>query len=179
MTVHELFHVPALDCPEELAQIERGLRRLEGVGAVSADYVGRVLRVGGLLSFTTLGPDTLKEIRTSFAGLDRHTHVNRFIDMHDVGDMLVRAGFANPVMDMEYLTLTYADAGAMMRELKALELIYEKSLYPELAYMFKHALTQEVTYGSLLLKRRKELHRLIGLSFSVCRTSTERSPPRD
>jgi malonyl-CoA O-methyltransferase len=82
--------------------------------------MSRVLRVGGLLSFTTLGPDTLKEIRTSFAGIDRHTPVNRFIDMHDVGDMLVHAGFADPVTDMEHLTLTYGDAGAMMRELKAL-----------------------------------------------------------
>jgi class 3 adenylate cyclase/tetratricopeptide (TPR) repeat protein len=51
-----------------------------------------------------------------------------------------------------------------LRELKAMELIYEKSLFPELAYLFKHALTQEVTYNSLLLQRRKDLHRLIGLA---------------
>jgi malonyl-CoA O-methyltransferase len=80
----------------------------------------RVLAVGGLLSFTTFGPDTLKELRGAFAGVDRHTHVSRFVDMHDVGDLLVHAGFADPVMDMEYLTLTYADAPAMMRDLRAL-----------------------------------------------------------
>jgi malonyl-CoA O-methyltransferase len=80
----------------------------------------RVLAVGGLLSFTTFGPDTLRELRAAFAAVDSATHVNRFVDMHDLGDMLVDAGFADPVMDMEMLTLTYADAIALMRELKAL-----------------------------------------------------------
>ena len=70
--------------------------------------------------FTTFGPDTLKELRAAFAGVDAHTHVNRFVDMHDIGDMLVHAGFADPVMDMEYVTLTYADVRALMRELKAI-----------------------------------------------------------
>jgi class 3 adenylate cyclase/tetratricopeptide (TPR) repeat protein len=51
-----------------------------------------------------------------------------------------------------------------LRELKAIELIYEKSLFPELAYMFKHALTHDVAYNSLLLQRRKELHRMIALA---------------
>jgi malonyl-CoA O-methyltransferase len=80
----------------------------------------RVLKVGGLASFTTFGPDTLKELRAAFAGVDRHTHVSRFVDMHDIGDLLVQAGFADPVMDMEYLTLTYADGEAMMRDLRAI-----------------------------------------------------------
>ena len=80
----------------------------------------RVLRVGGLLMFTTFGPDTLKELRAAFAGVDSATHVSRFIDMHDVGDMLVQGGFADPVMDMETITLTYSDARTMMRELKAI-----------------------------------------------------------
>ena len=80
----------------------------------------RVLKVGGLASFTTFGPDTLKELRAAFAGADRHTHVSRFVDMHDIGDLLVHAGFADPVMDMEYLTLTYADGEAMMRDLRAI-----------------------------------------------------------
>jgi malonyl-CoA O-methyltransferase len=80
----------------------------------------RVLRVGGLFTFTSFGPDTLQEIRTAFARADGHTHTNRFTDMHDIGDMLVGAGFADPVMDMEQLTLTYSDASALMRELKHL-----------------------------------------------------------
>jgi len=80
----------------------------------------RVLAIGGLLSFTTLGPDTLRELRSAFASADSAVHVHRFIDMHDVGDMLVEAGFADPVMDMEVLTLTYADSRSLMRELRAL-----------------------------------------------------------
>jgi len=80
----------------------------------------RVLSVGGLLTFTTFGPDTLRELRHAFAAADRRAHVNRFLDMHDVGDMLVHAGFADPVMDMELITMTYADAGALMRDLKAI-----------------------------------------------------------
>ena len=80
----------------------------------------RVLAVGGLLSFTTLGPDTLRELRIAFAAADAATHVNRFVDMHDIGDMLVEGGFADPVMDMEVLTLTYADSDGLMRELKAM-----------------------------------------------------------
>lgn len=62
----------------------------------------RVLAVGGLLTFATLGPDTLKELRATGA-----TSLRKFPDMHDVGDMLVAAGFADPVMDMEMITLTY------------------------------------------------------------------------
>jgi malonyl-CoA O-methyltransferase len=80
----------------------------------------RVLKVGALYTFSTFGPDTLKELRRAFARADAHTHVNRFIDMHDIGDMLVHAGFADPVMDMEVVTLTYATPTALMRELKAL-----------------------------------------------------------
>ena len=80
----------------------------------------RVLKVGGLLSFTTFGPDTLRELRTAFAGAGGTTHTNRFVDMHDIGDMLVHAGFADPVMDMEYVTLTFETPHAMLAELKAI-----------------------------------------------------------
>lgn len=80
----------------------------------------RVLRLGGLVSFTTFGPDTLKELRHAFAGVDGSPHVSRFIDMHDIGDLLVHAGFADPVMEMELITLTYADPLAMVRDLKAI-----------------------------------------------------------
>jgi malonyl-CoA O-methyltransferase len=80
----------------------------------------RTLKVGGLLTFTTLGPDTLKELRGAFARADGHTHVNRFVDMHDLGDMLVQSGFADPVMEMEQMTLTYSDPRALLAELKAL-----------------------------------------------------------
>jgi malonyl-CoA O-methyltransferase len=80
----------------------------------------RVLQPGGLLMFSTFGPDTLKELRESYAGVDARTHVNRFVDMHDIGDMLVHGGFADPVMDMEPFTLTYDDVHGLMRDLKAI-----------------------------------------------------------
>lgn len=81
--------------------------------------VYRVLRPGGVFMFSTLGPDTMKELRASYADVDEHEHVNRFVDMHDVGDMLVQARFADPVMDMECVTMTYASVDAMLNELRA------------------------------------------------------------
>lgn len=80
----------------------------------------RVLAPGGLFMFTTLGPDTLKELRAAQTGTDDHAHVSDFIDMHDIGDLLVRAGFADPVIDMETFTLTYPDVKSLMRDLKAI-----------------------------------------------------------
>ena len=78
----------------------------------------RVLRPGGLLLFTSFGPDTLRELRDSWARVDGYTHVNAFQDMHDVGDALLRTRFADPVMDVERLTVTYPDLWQLMRELK-------------------------------------------------------------
>lgn len=80
----------------------------------------RVIRNDGLLMFSTFGPDTLRELRIAFAGVDGYNHLNRFADMHDVGDMLVAAGFADPVMEMETLTLTYDDVRAVMQDLKSI-----------------------------------------------------------
>ncbi|MDD2722139.1 MAG: malonyl-ACP O-methyltransferase BioC [Gallionella sp.] len=82
--------------------------------------LNRVLKVDGLLMFSTFGPDTLRELRQAFAGVDGHNHLNRFADMHDMGDMLVAAGFAEPVMDMEYFTLTYEDVRGVLHDLKAI-----------------------------------------------------------
>lgn len=78
----------------------------------------RVLRVGGLLMFSTYGPDTLAELRDAFAG-DTMPHVHPFMDMHDVGDALVQAGFADPVIDMEMMTLTYAGIDGLVSDLRA------------------------------------------------------------
>jgi malonyl-CoA O-methyltransferase len=80
----------------------------------------RVLEPGGLFLFSTFGPDTLKELREAFAAVDGHGHVNRFFDMHDLGDGLVHAGFADPVMEMEMITLEYACVEAIARDLKAI-----------------------------------------------------------
>lgn len=81
----------------------------------------RVLRPGGLLTFTTLGPDTLVELRRAWTAADpAHLHVNAFLDMHDLGDALMRAGLAEPVMDVVRYTLTYSDVRGLMRDLKAI-----------------------------------------------------------
>ena len=80
----------------------------------------RVLSPGGLFLFSTFGPDTLKELRGAFAAVDGHAHVNTFVDMHDLGDGLVGAGFADPVMEMEMITLEYGSVDAVARDLKAI-----------------------------------------------------------
>jgi malonyl-CoA O-methyltransferase len=82
--------------------------------------VRRVLKPGGLFAFTTFGPDTLKELRAAWAAADDFSHVNRFLDLHDVGDALVRAGFDEPVLDVERVEIGYADTFALMRALKAI-----------------------------------------------------------
>jgi malonyl-CoA O-methyltransferase len=78
----------------------------------------RVLEVGGLLMFAVPGPDTLRELGDAFG--DKDIHTQHFIDMHDWGDMLVGNGFSDPVMNMEMLTVTYADLDALVAELRAL-----------------------------------------------------------
>ena len=75
----------------------------------------RVLAPEGLLMFSSLGPDSLKELRAA-AG-ERRVHA--FLDMHDLGDMLVAAGFSAPVMDMELLGIAYPDSSALLADLRA------------------------------------------------------------
>jgi malonyl-CoA O-methyltransferase len=77
-----------------------------------------ILAGRSLLLFTTLGPDTLRELRAAWAEADEQPRVNDFTDMHDIGDALVRAGFVEPTMDVEYLTLTYENVEGLMRDLK-------------------------------------------------------------
>jgi malonyl-CoA O-methyltransferase len=80
----------------------------------------RVLKPGGLLTFTSFGPDTLVELRRAWAAADDRVHVSRFIDMHDLGDALLRAGLAEPVMDVERIVLGYGEVRDLMRDLKTI-----------------------------------------------------------
>jgi malonyl-CoA O-methyltransferase len=80
--------------------------------------VARVLQPESLFVFSTFGPDTLKELRA--ASSNGHTHVSRFIDMHDIGDALIRAGFSTPVLDVEHYTLTYDNVKGVMKDLKSI-----------------------------------------------------------
>jgi malonyl-CoA O-methyltransferase len=87
--------------------------------AVFGEFV-QVLKPNGLLMFATFGPDTLKELRASWGSVDGFTHTSRFADMHDVGDALLQAGFRDPVVDMETITLTYTDVRGLLRDLKGI-----------------------------------------------------------
>lgn len=78
----------------------------------------RVLRPGGLLLFSSFGPDTLKELRQAWAKVDQGIHVHDFVDMHDVGDAVMRSGFVDPVMEVDQLTVTYPDVDSLVRDLR-------------------------------------------------------------
>lgn len=79
----------------------------------------RILRPGGLALFTTLGPDTLIELRRAWAAVDERIHVHGFIDMHDIGDLALRAGLVEPVLDVDRLTISYTSPAALVAELRA------------------------------------------------------------
>lgn len=82
--------------------------------------IQRVLRPGGLLMFSTLGPDTLQELRQSWAAVDQYPHINVFLDMHDVAEAMFAAGLSDPVLDSDRHSLLYSDIIGMMRDLQQL-----------------------------------------------------------
>lgn len=115
----DVEHLPFQDQQVDLLVSNAVLQWSSDLARVFGEFL-RVLKPGGLLMFTTFGPDTLKELRAAWSLVDGYSHVSPFVDMHDIGDLLVRSGFADPVMDAEWLTLTYPDADALMRDLKVL-----------------------------------------------------------
>jgi len=78
----------------------------------------RVLRFPGLMTFTMLGQDSLIELRNAWATVDHFSHISHFMDMHHVGDALIQAGFAEPVIDVERLTVTYDSLSKLMADLR-------------------------------------------------------------
>ena len=80
----------------------------------------RVLKPDGFFAFSTFGPDTLHELRGAWASADGYNHVNHFVDVHEVGDALVRAGLMEPVLDVDRVEVSYPDALSLMRDLKAI-----------------------------------------------------------
>jgi malonyl-CoA O-methyltransferase len=110
----DLAHLPLTDGAVDLVWSNMALHWLGDPLPVFREF-RRVLSANGLLMFSTLGPDSLKELRVA-AGPAR---VHGFIDMHDLGDMLLAAGLSAPVMDMEMLTLEYRDADALLADLRS------------------------------------------------------------
>lgn len=85
---------------------------------VTLNEFARVSKPGALLMFSSFGPGTLQELAVSWQALDAHPHVHRFVDMHDVGDAMVAAGFAQPVVDAETIRMEYGDFRALLQDLK-------------------------------------------------------------
>ena len=113
----EVESLPFADASFELVISGLTLQWCQDLPKVFAEFK-RILAPGGLLIFSSFGPDTLKELRQSWAEVDELAHVNAFADLHDVGDALLQTGFADPVMDMEMLTVTYKDVKTVMSDLK-------------------------------------------------------------
>lgn len=116
--VADAHRLPIKDGSTQLVFSNLMLEWCHDPDAVFAE-IRRVLQPGGLLTFATLGPDTLGELREGWRKIDSNPHVHRFIDMHDLGDALIRAGLAEPVMDTERLTVTYPHLDALLEELTA------------------------------------------------------------
>jgi malonyl-CoA O-methyltransferase len=89
-------------------------------GALAPTFreLNRVMRPNGCFMFTTLGPDTFKELQLSWSTINDYAHVNEFMDMHDVGDALLEEYFLDPVMDMEHLFVHYKSLNELVRALK-------------------------------------------------------------
>ncbi len=81
--------------------------------------ISRILKPGGVFVFSTLGPDTFKEIKLSWHDVDHYSHVKDFSDMHLLGDVLLKSNFSEPVVDMEYITVRYKNVKSMAEDLKA------------------------------------------------------------
>jgi malonyl-CoA O-methyltransferase len=113
LAVADAHHLPVASHGIDLIWSNLVLHWLDDVPGAIAEWY-RVIRPGGLVMFSALGVDTLRELES--IGL----RLPRLPDMHDLGDALVHAGFADPVMDTERLTLSWRDPNTMLSELRAL-----------------------------------------------------------
>jgi malonyl-CoA O-methyltransferase len=90
--------------------------------------IQRVIKPDGVVLFSSLGPDSLQELRASFAQIDNNPHVNIFLDMHEIGDAMLKAGLKDPVMDVDYHKLYYPDFAELI---KAIKLSGEVNYHPD------------------------------------------------
>ncbi len=147
--------------------------------------LNRVMRPEGCLMFSTLGPDTFKELRQAFSTADTYAHVNVFPDMHDVGDCLLAEYFLDPVVDMEILTAHFTSLPALLHALKAQGvrnvnparnqgltgkkswLRFEQSMAVQSTSSGKFPLTYEVVYGHGWKGAQRRTSRGVETSISV------------
>jgi malonyl-CoA O-methyltransferase len=115
----DALRLPLRDASVDLLFSSLLLQWCQPLGAALAE-MRRVLAPSGFLAFSTFGPDTLHELRAAWAQADGYTHVNRFHDMHEVGDALMRAGLTEPVLDVDRIERGYPDTLTLMRDLKAI-----------------------------------------------------------
>lgn len=116
----DAYALPLADQSVDLLVSNLMLQWCDDLDRVFSEF-RRVMRSQGLLMFTTFGPDTLKELKQAWAVADpQGQHVNQFVDMHDIGDALIRNGFGQPVMDVEHFTLTYDKPIGVLKDLKAI-----------------------------------------------------------
>lgn len=102
--------------------------------------LNRVMNTNACLMFTTLGPDTFKELKQAWQGVNAFAHVNNFVDMHDLGDSLLAEHFLEPVVDMEFLSLHYKTLPQLVRSLKSQGV---KNIHPQR----NHGLTSRASWG--------------------------------
>ena len=110
----DLASLPLADASVELVWSNMALHWVSDPLAAMREF-SRVLAPDGLVMFSTLGPDALKELRSAAAA----SRVHAFTDMHDLGDMLVAAGLTHPVMEMEVITLDYGNGARLLEDLRA------------------------------------------------------------
>jgi malonyl-CoA O-methyltransferase len=139
----------------------------------------RVLRVNGLLMFSTLGPDTLRELRAACADAEAAlgiappvARVIDFVDMHDLGDMLVESGFEIPVMDQEVLTVTYKTPDSLLADVRRWGAYPFERVAPQRATRrFRAALCEA-------LEARRRADGTIALTFEVIYGHAWKAVPR-
>jgi malonyl-CoA O-methyltransferase len=107
----------------------------------------RVLREGGLITFSYLGPDTGKELRALEPGLIQFKNLLSPWDMHDMGDALLGGGFSDPVMDMEFISLDYQSDALLLVDIEALKLLQMSASEVSKQGVLPPKMTLEVVYG--------------------------------
>jgi malonyl-CoA O-methyltransferase len=159
----DMARLPFLDQTIDLAFSNLALHWCGDFAAIFQE-VYRILKPGGFFIFSVMGPDTLKELRDSWLKADDYPHVNTFMDMHLIGDLLLQTNWSDPVMDMEYLTLRYGNLSGLIDDLRKLgannllrgrrKTLTGKNRFKEMALVYEERryegllpATYEIVYG--------------------------------